>query len=335
MVQRLHQLGGAALEAYKQCYRDVLRGIVREDFYQIDPTHWADVYARTGEISVPFLDPEGLHNLAAYAESVEPLGKPRYSQERTCYPPGEVALHFGKDDPRSKLVTGVNMTAVGNGQMDSLGGVMQSPVQWIYHSPHLREFLRCVMQSSSLHPYMNDLGVAINIMRPCETKVQTALGFHFDSICSSHKATASADTAGGSSKLRPQGATGVIGITDCLCGGERVVFKTITRSRPDAVKAVVEQYDPQYPDAGIQVMTPDTSSVEQPAVFNEPTAGVLYLFDGGDVLHGVSAVTEGSRIAAVFLFQENSPPDDTADGNESAKFFYGATQNSHKLLSKI
>jgi hypothetical protein len=49
---------------------------------------------------------------------------------------------------------------------------------------------------------------------------------------------------------------------------------------------------------------------------------VLYLFDGGNVLHGVSAVRKGSRIAAVFLFKEE-PPVDTAASKAGANFFYG------------
>jgi len=214
-------------------------------------------------------------------------------------------------------------------------------VQWIYHSPHLREFLRVVMKSASLHPYMSDLGVAINIMRPTDDNVaiatkkdasRTALGFHFDSINSSGNGKVSGRGRAGEGEgeeegddasaavVQPRGATGVIGILDCLEGGERVVYTGLNRSHVDAVRLVAEQYDPATPRATIGSFSP--------AVCSDPTAGILYLFDGGDVLHGVSRVKKGLRIAAVFLYQEDTAPVQSTDGEASASFFYDTEVDS-------
>ena len=103
---------------------------------------------------------------------------------------------------------------------------------------------------------------------------------------------------------------------DCLVGGERVVFPSIDRSRVDAVRAVVSGFDPLAPHA------PIGAARDTPVVFLEPTAGSLYLFDGGDVLHGVSQVRQGARIAMVFLFDTDRPPDENSSVAESAKYFY-------------
>jgi hypothetical protein len=315
--------------------------MILEDFYSIDAEFWAREYATKGEISVPCLNPNALSKLGEYAQSVEHLGKARYGMDRPCYPPGEVALNFAESDPRKDIFTGVNLTAISQGHMTKAAEaaanatttgdnyVSSSPVQWIYHSPHLREFLRVVMGSQSLHPYMSDLGVAVNVMRPrsssggAAVKLEneskndkTALGFHFDSINSSGKVSGREDknTLSTSSSTQPRGCTGVIGILDCDEGGERIVFNDINRSRVDAVRMVANQYNPLQPYAKIGDYVPK--------VFTDPTAGILYLFDGGDVLHGVSAVKKGVRIAAVFLYQEDCPPDQTRDGDKSSAYFY-------------
>ena len=223
-------------------------------------------------------------------------------------------------------------------------------------SPHLREFLREVMGSDSLHPYLSDLGVAVNIMRPPESSHpspppppppppsaasgsqsvtatdtqpapdthpnpmhetqnpnRTALGFHFDSIDSSARASLY-DTSAAGTINQPRGATGVIGIQDCEEGGERVIFPSIDRTCVDAVRCVTEQYDPLAAHSTIKAHTPD--------VVTDPTAGFLYLFNGGDVLHGVSGVRKGVRIAAVFLFQEDRAPEVSLDSAASCKYFY-------------
>jgi hypothetical protein len=329
-----------ALARYCACYRTALSGVIREDFYSLDAQCWAARYSDEGELSVPLLsaDERVREWLAGYACSVEGRGKSRYASERPCYPPGEVRV-MSRGDERRHLVTGVNMTAVGSGQMlagarervrecgseegGEWGAVEDAPVHWIYHSPHLREFLRVVMGCESLHPYLSDLGVAVNIMRPPTPSLsraakgaippnKTALGFHFDSIDSSSRNRITSGTSG--TVHQPRGATGVIGIQDCEEGGERVVFPNIHRADVDDVRKVVEQFDPLNPGACV--------GSHHPEVFTEATAGMLYLFDGGDVLHGVSAVRRGVRIAAVFLFQEDHAPEVSADSDASAKYFY-------------
>ena len=119
VVQLLHNDSPAlsGLVHYKAHYRTALTGIIRDDFYTTPVSHWAAEYAREGEINVPLLDPRAIPSLVTYSESVEPLGKRRYGQPRPCYPPGEVALKFAKNDPRSLLYTEVNMVAVGSGHM--------------------------------------------------------------------------------------------------------------------------------------------------------------------------------------------------------------------------
>ena len=346
VTQELHKRGGVCLEAFIACYKATLdeHHLILEEFYSIDATFWQKEYERKGEISVPFLNPVALAALSEYAQQLEHQGKKRYGLTRPCYPPGEVAINFAEDDPRKSIFTDVNMTAVSSGHMTKHAAaataaaafgdtgatplsITCSPVQWIYHSPHLREFLRVVMKSTSLHPYMSDLGVAINIMRPADDNVasatgkdttRTALGFHFDSINSSGKVSGRAGEEEGddasAAVVQPRGATGVIGILDCLEGGERVVYTGLNRSQVDAVRLVAEQYDPNTPHATIGSFSP--------AVCTDPTAGILYLFDGGDVLHGVSRVKKGLRIAAVFLYQEDTAPEETKDGEASSSFFY-------------
>ena len=161
------------------------------------------------------------------------------------------------------------------------------------------------MGCAELYPYLSDAGLAINIMRPIPGS-RTALGFHFDSVDSS--------ACGGGGGAQPKGATGVIGIANCLEGGERVAFPGVSRVDVDQVARVLGAFDPLRPDAPI-------AGEAVPAVFREPTRGMLYVFNGGDVLHGVSSVRGGCRIAAVFLFKD-SPPSETADSKASASFFY-------------
>ena len=62
-----------------------------------------------------------------------------------------------------------------------------------------------------------------------------------------------------------------------------------------------------------------------PSVFSGPTRGLLYLFNGGDVLHGVSAVRAGARVAAVFMFREEPPAEGTEASEASSRFFYATT----------
>jgi hypothetical protein len=344
VVQQLHALGNNsnALHHYMSCYRSALEGVIADSFYEESPSFWAEQYTRTGEINVRFLDPAALPKLAAYAESIEHRGKHHHGKPRTCYPPAEVAMHYADGDPRKALFTDVNMTAVGAGHMTAAATDARSsryqddPCQWIYHSPHLREFLREATCSESLHPYLNDLGVCVNIMRPSSearaffntqsasnSDGKTALGFHFDSIDSSEQGTASSVDCASPPRHQPRGVTGVIGIQDCAVGGERIVWTSINRSRVDAVREVVQEFDPMAPAAPIG---PDT-----PHVFTEPTAGFLYLFDGGDVLHGVSQVREGVRIASVFLFQKDFAPLNSAEGDEASKYFYGDTDVTQSI----
>jgi hypothetical protein len=313
----------AAAAAYLCCYRRHMADFLRDDFYDLCPRVYKARYDAEGEINVPLLKQSCLPSLAAFGESNESLGKHRYGSARPTYPPGEV-LTYAEDDPRAGLTTDVNMTAIPSRHLPP-----DSPIQWVYHSPHLRAFLSGVMGCATLYPYLSDLGLAINVMRPAADDAQAALGFHFDSIDSSNNGEEDDgrgtrdDTTGdggggtdgtGDTSPQPKGATGVIGITDCLEGGERVVFPTIHREDVADVARVLDAFDPLQPGATI-------GGTLTPSVCREPTSGVLYLFNGGDVLHGVSSVRSGSRIAAVFLFKE-APPSETVDSKASAAFFY-------------
>lgn len=139
----------------------------------------------------------------------------------------------------------------------------------------------------------------------------TFLGFHFDTI---NSAVTSSDSKEQQGNKHARGATGVIGIQDCISGGERVSFPTVHRKNVDDVTYVVNHYNPLAPATVLQECFP--------AVTTEPIAGLLSLFDGGDVLHGVSAVTDGLRVATVFLFSEQKPVDNLSNTN-SANAFYG------------
>ena len=291
-------------EAYLHSYRKAMKPYIRDDFYDILESKdkmefWKNKYELDGEINVEFLKYECLAGLSKYADTVEPTGKDRYNSRRPTYPPGEV-LNFKEHDPRKHITTQVNMTAVPCNRMHE-----NDAVQWIYHSPHLRLFLAHIMECQRLYPYLSDLGLAINIMRPAES-AQTALGFHFDSIDSSRSKNGEG--------TQPKGATGVIGIQDCDEGGERIVFPTVDRSNVESVDMILKNYDPLYPEKVIGLL--------KPSVFQQATRGVLYLFNGGNVLHGVSSVRKGSRIAAVFMFQEERPTE-TKESEVSSNFFYG------------
>ena len=286
-------------DAFLRRYRRHLRAYIRPDFYTRSAATYRAIYERDGEINVPFLREDCLGGLAAFGGQVERLGKHRYGEPRPTYPPGEV-LEMAEHDPRKRLQTGVNMTAVPSRHLPA-----DAPIQWVYHSPHLRAFLTGVMGCDALYPYFSDLGLAINVMR-ARPRSRTALGFHFDSIDSSNR--------GGGASVQPKGVTGVIGISDADEGGERVTFPDVSRAKVHQVKQILDAYDPLRPAQRI--------AGAATTVFREPTRGVLYLFDGGNVLHGVSAVRKGSRIAAVFLFKEE-PPVDTAASKAGANFFYG------------
>lgn len=298
------RLQGAARDAFMHLYREHVRPFIRDDFYNCSSTHYRKLYVRNGEISVPLLREECLAHLQEFGTSVETLGKHRYSLPRPTYPPGEV-LNMDDSDPRKSLTTDVNMTAIGCRHFPQ-----ESAIKWIYHSPHLREFLKVVIGCDQLFPYFSDLGLAINVMRE-KPRSRTALGFHFDSIDSSIRGSTSNNEQG---SVQPKGVTGVIGICDAIEGGERVTFPTVSRCDVGQVAAILNDYDPLNPGSQIGESTP--------TVFREPTRGVLFLFDGGNVLHGVSAVRKGSRMAAVFLFKEE-PPVDTAASKAGASFFFG------------
>ena len=100
------------------------------------------------------------------------------------YPPGE-AIRFNDGDPRKALISDVNMVAISSRVMET-----NDTLQWIYHSPHLQQFVKRIMQYDDIYPYNNsDLGLAMNVSRPVSkdrfSHTEVALGFHFDSINSS------------------------------------------------------------------------------------------------------------------------------------------------------
>jgi hypothetical protein len=315
-VVELFDPGSAGWAAYLNFYRRCTERYIRADFYQIidckeSMQKWKEKYDKDGEVDIPFLNEACLPELSLYASRKEPAGNHRYGTHRPSYPPGE-HMNFKIGDIRKDLLTEVNMTAIATRHMQE-----NDALQWIYHSPHLRIFLAHVMGCKKLYPYLSDLGLAVNIMRP--RVAQTALGFHFDSIDSSQSKV--------SKNAQPKGVTGVIGIQDCLEGGERIVFPTVHRNRVDLVRKILKKYNPLNPGRHIET--------SKPSVFREPTKGMLYLFNGGDVLHGVSSVRKGSRIAAAFMFQETRP-NDTNESEASANFFYGGNSSPLQLhRSKI
>ena len=303
---------------YLNYYRQKMSAFILPEFYDILDTPssialWQQRYASTGEINVPLLRPTSLHKLSTYCDSVESKGKRRYGQPRPSYPPGEW-INYDANDPRKHIMTDVNMTAVASRHLSGA----DDDILWIYHSPHVQLFIEKTLECKSLHPYLSDLGIAVNIMRP-RSNTQTALGFHFDSVDSSTQQRNTHTTGSGSShssmKIEQQkGVTGVIGLLDATEGGERIVFQNVHRNDVADVAKVVQLFNPLQPSA---VITKNAI----PKVETEKTAGMLYLFDGGNVLHGVSSVRTGSRIALAFLYSE-IPPNETKVSEASADFFY-------------
>ena len=100
------------------------------------------------------------------------------------YPPGE-SIRFNDSDPRKALKSDVNMVAISSRVME-----INDTLQWIYHSPHLQQFVKRIMQYDDIYPYnCSDLGLAMNVSRPVPkdsiSHTDVSLGFHFDSINSS------------------------------------------------------------------------------------------------------------------------------------------------------
>ena len=109
-------------------------------------------------------------------------------------------------------------------------------------------------------------------------------------------------------------------------GGERIVFSNVSREQVDNVTAIVKSFS-SHPD---KIHLPIHNC--NPQVVDEPIAGVLCLFNGGNQLHAVSKVRQGIRIAAVFLYCEENP-DKASVNNQgvlmsSANSFYGITATS-------
>ena len=85
------------------------------------------------------------------------------------------------------------------------------------------------------------------------------------------------------------------------------VFSSVSREQIDNETAIVKSFS-SHPD-NIHSTINDCN----PLVVDEPIAGVLCLFNGGNQLHAVSKVRQGARIAAVFLYCEENP--DKASAN--------------------
>lgn len=321
-----------AFEAFLELYKLRMAPFIRDDFYDAlenNVAEYAEKYARMGEMNIPFLKIECLDAITEWALSIEHKGNSRYNSERSVYPPGEVK-QWDSSDPRKVLKSEVNMVAVGSSSMGC-----DSAVQWIYHSPHLQLFVQKVMQFAAIFPYHSDLGVAVNIMRPSVSAAirapKTALGFHFDTIDSS---VVTSDVLEGKTETmenkNSRGATGVIGIRDCTpgAGGERISFPQVNRQRVNAVAAVVENFNPLFPSQSL-VGFVDPNLEEGwdkaivPRVVTEPIAGLLSLFNGGDILHAVSSVRDGIRVATVFLYCE-TPPVECQSVLDSSQAFYSA-----------
>ena len=159
VVQHIRRLdesektNGAGWIKYCDQYRRHMKGIILDEFCDVDCSQsgvlkWAQRYQEDGEVNVPILCPESTAKLARLAEGIEALGKHRYSSERPCYPPGEVH-DMEITDPRKNLITETNLTAVASRHMDA-----DNPVQWIYHSPWIRQFLAGVLGCEHLYPYV-------------------------------------------------------------------------------------------------------------------------------------------------------------------------------------
>jgi len=299
--------------AYCRLYRDKLDGVICDDFYDLDAVELAHRYNTVGSIEVPFLTDDGAAALALRAEELEEYGKYRYREPRPSYPPGD-AFAYDDDDPRKALWTEVNMTAIGIKHMES-----EDLAMWVYHSPHLNCFLSAIVGCRELYPYSTDLGLALNISRPLEG-AKMATGWHFDSIDSSRGACAA---------KQPRGVTGVIGLQDCVQGGERVVFPSVHREDVQLVGEILEKFDPAQPGSVIGT----EAKTAMPTVFPAEISKTLYLFDGGHTLHGVCPVRKGARIAAAFMMREEPPNEQDAATEASSRFFYD-TDTSNDQATK-
>lgn len=167
-----NNLGRGAWKAFSEMYKSKMDRFIRKDFYIVvenEIEKYAQLYQTTGAIDVPFLKEDCLEDISKWSIGVEAEGNNRYGKTRTVYPPGEVKS-YEVSDPRKGLYTQVNMVAVAARHMQ-----MDDVVQWIYHSPHLKMFIKGVMRFAEMYPYLNDLGVAVNVMRPFDN-AKTALG---------------------------------------------------------------------------------------------------------------------------------------------------------------
>jgi hypothetical protein len=291
---------------FLNCYREKLEPFILPSFYNLlenplEMKRYRQQYETTGEINIPILKSTCLHKLKNYCDKIEHKGKRRYGEKRPSYPPGEWAT-WSNNDPRKCIQTDVNMTAVASRHLTGT----DDDILWIYHSPHLQLFIEKALGCNSLFPYLNDLGIAVNIMRP-RPNTQTALGFHFDSVDSSIKKVQH-------DIQQSKGVTGVIGLVDAIEGGERIVFPHVHRENVKDVSQIVQNYNPLQPHQSLTLNA-------IPQVESKPTAGMLYLFDGGNVLHGVSSVRKGDRMALAFMYSE-LPPSESDEDEASANFFY-------------
>uniref|UniRef100_A0A0G4ICX4 Uncharacterized protein n=1 Tax=Chromera velia CCMP2878 TaxID=1169474 RepID=A0A0G4ICX4_9ALVE len=307
-------------------YRDRMRGIVVDEFFDLVADEkrveaLADSYAATGTLSLPFLEKEILPVIADQLFALQSKGRKTYGAPRPVYPPGEVATWDPSTDERCHLISYLQTTAIGQSQMPR-----ECELHWLYHMPHLREFVQKVMRFPPLWTFEYNLGVGANIMK-ASTEKETALGFHFDSVDSSTD-TASEDTAADEetetdkqAQTRLMGATAVIGILDCVRGGERVIFNEVTRPKVSAVRAVLDNFRCACPEKPIEY----EGGVLTPSVVTEGVEGVLSIFDGGNRLHAVSSVKEGTRISSVFLYPTEDPTWEKGGASAaSAAEFYDA-----------
>uniref|UniRef100_A0A0G4FGE8 Uncharacterized protein n=1 Tax=Chromera velia CCMP2878 TaxID=1169474 RepID=A0A0G4FGE8_9ALVE len=296
-------------------YREKMRDVVEDAFFVLVGDDNAlkalvDSYANTGELSIQFLDKNCLPQLASQTLALEPIALTRYGHKRPVYPPREVQAWDPATDERCHLFSDTQMSAVGQNKLDK-----DCTLQWIYHLPHLCIFIQKVMRFPPLFTFEYSVGIGMNIMRPA-TEAHTALRFHFDWINSDN---ASEDTDitdeekddGHTQALRVRlmDATAIVGIQDCIRGGERVMFNGITRSHVSEVWAVLEKFSSSCPEREIQF----EKGALKPAVVTENVSGLLSIFDGGNRLHAVSAVKEGMCVAVPFMFPTVEP------GRASAK----------------
>ena len=104
------------------------------------------------------------------------------------------------------------------------------------------------------------------------------------------------------------------------------MFPTVSRDKVDSVSAIVKSYS-SHPNR-----ISSTIHNCKPIVVNEPTAGILCLFNGGNQLHAVSSVRKGLRIATVFLYCEENPETPTTTNigilTDNSNAFYGNVATS-------